>query len=112
MRVPNAGQARQTAGSPWQGLCASERSGDDEGDREIRSLGVKAKAGSHLPDPGMVKQVEGRIPQERHHRRSLPEMHEACVFAKGDIFVAMEVILDRPVAAPEREQVGGTGDVG
>ncbi len=55
-------------------------------------------------DASTVEQAHGRIPQERHDRRSLPNMNQAGILTEGDVFAAMQAILDAPVAAPQCQQ--------
>src|SRR5215212_1850598 len=51
-----------------------------------------------------MQQAERRIAQQGHDRRPLPSVDEAGIFTEIDVFVAMQPILNAPVAAPQRQQ--------
>ena len=61
-----------------------------------------------LADAGLVEHSERGVAQQRQDRRSLAEMNEAGVLAKGDIFLAMDRIFDGPMATTQRQQAVGS----
>ena len=86
-----------------QGLCARRWWVDDEGNGLVGVLAVGAQAGSDLADAGLVQQTDGRVAQQGHDGRSLTHMDQAGVLVEGGVLAPMELILDRPVAAPQGE---------
>ena len=62
-------------------------------------LGVEAQVRSDAADAGLVEQGEGGVADERHHGRSLSQMNQTGIFAEGNVFLAMQPILDRPMTA-------------
>ncbi len=65
---------------------------------------MATQAGGDLMDPGAVEDVDRGVPQQGHHGRPLTSVNEAGIFAKGDVFAPVQVVLDGPMAPFEREQ--------
>lgn len=89
----------------------SGAAGRDHGDGLLRVLAVEAEAGGDAPNARQVQEVEGGVAQQGQNGRPLPEVDEAGVLAERDVLLAVEPVLDRPMAAPQRQQGGGIGPV-
>jgi len=68
-----------------------------------------APAGGAVPDAEPMEQAERGVAQQRQDRRPRAPVGEAGVLAQGHILRPLEAVLDRPVAALERQGPAGVG---
>ncbi|MFN8593690.1 MAG: hypothetical protein U0031_19690 [Thermomicrobiales bacterium] len=83
-------------------LYASGEGIEDEGERVFGVLAVKAEPRRNTRDPGQMKDADRRIRQQRHYRESRADVDEAGVLAEIDVFVAVQAMLDAPLATTQR----------
>lgn len=52
----------------------------------------------------LVQQADHRIPQHRHHQRSLPRIDQVGFLARGDVLPPKQSVLDLPMPTLQGQQ--------